>query len=87
MSDPIFALYQYVMKNDLYLQYMDDPEEYESNLAYSEAACKRLQAMLDTPAKKELALFLDMKAVADSLESEAAFTAGLAVGLRLLRLV
>ncbi len=87
MSDPVLALYQHMMKNDIHLQYMGDLEEYESNAAYSEAACKRLQAMLDVPAKKELERFLDMKSVAESMELEAAFTAGLAMGLRLLRLV
>ena len=65
MSDPILALYQHMMKNDIHLQYMGDLEEYESNTAYSEAACKRLQAR----------------------ELEAVFTAGLAMGLQLLRLI
>lgn len=87
MSDPVLALYQHMMKNDIHLQYMGDLEEYESNAAYSEAACKRLQAMLDAPAKKELDMFLDMKIVADSIELEAVFTAGLAMGLQLLRLI
>lgn len=87
MSDTILALYQYVMKNDLFLQYIDDPEEYQSNLTCAQAARDRLQALLNAPEKKELELFLDMKTVADSLELEAAFTSGLAVGLQLLRLL
>lgn len=87
MSDTILALYQYVMKHELFLPYIDDPQEYQSNLAYGEAALKRLNALLDSEAKQELERFLDMRAVAASLESEALFTAGLAAGLQLLRLV
>ena len=87
MSDPILALYRHVMKNELFLPYIDDPEEYASNSAYSEAALKRLQTLLDDKLKQELTLFLDMRTVADSLESEAIFTAGLAAGLQLLQLV
>ncbi len=87
MTDPVFALYQYAMRDDVYLQYMDDPQEYTSNSAYSAAALERLRAMLDAPAQKELDNFLDMKNVADSIELEALFTAGLSFGLQLLRLL
>lgn len=87
MNDPVSTLYHHVIKDDVYLQFMDDPDEYASSCAASAAAQERLRASLEATSQKFLDIFLDEKATADSMESEALFKAGLAFALRLLRLL
>lgn len=88
MNDPALALYQYITQDDAHLRYLSpaDREEYQVNQDGSDAALGRLQAALEGPSKKLLDIFLDEKGIADSIEAEALFTAGLALGLQLLRL-
>ena len=87
MNNPISALYRYAMDENIYLRFMDDPDEYASNFSASTATHDRLRAQLDAPAQKLLDLFLDEKNTADSILLEAAFTAGLSLGLQLLSLL
>ncbi len=88
MNDLIFALYRHMVEKKLYLQYLSpsDRDEYQANLDGSSAALQRLRASLEGLSKKELDIFLDENLIVDSMEAEAIFTAGLAVGLQLLRL-
>jgi len=88
MNDLIFALYRHMVETDLYLQYLSpsDRKEYQDNLDSSSAALQRLQASLEGQSKKDLEIFLNETLTVNSIEAEALFTAGLAVGLQLLRL-
>lgn len=87
MNDPVSTLYFHVIKDDVYLQFMDDPDQYADSSAAGAAALERLWASLEATSQRLLDIFLDEKATADSMESEALFKAGLAFGLRLLRLL
>ena len=87
MTDAISALYQYAMNKDLYLRFMDDPNEYASSFSASAAIHDRLRSQLDAPTQKLLETFLDERATADSILLEASFATGLAFGLQLLGLL
>ncbi len=86
MIDPAHALFRHALDDDIYLQYIDDPKEYWSIRRACSAAYDRLTADLNPILKRQLEAFLDEHISADTLEVEAAFTAGLAFGLQLLRL-
>ena len=87
MLDPVDALLRHATGDDIYLRYMDDPEAYRAAQRASASACERLCATLDEAEKKLLDILLDEKATADISEEEAVFTAGLAFGLQLLKLL
>ncbi len=87
MNDPVSVLFFHAMDNDVYLQYMEDPAKYWSGRRANDAAYDRLRAQLSDPAKEALDDLRKEKLLLDSEETEAAFTAGLAFGLRLLRLL
>ena len=81
MNDPIYILFRHALDDDIYLEYMEDPREYWS----IRRACST--AELDPDLKHRFDAFMDERVSADTIEVEAAFTAGLSFGLRLLRLL
>lgn len=87
MNEPAFALLRHAMDNDVYLKYMDDPDEYHAGRKAQAAFYDRLRALLDDSSQKALDDFLNEKMLTDAAETEAAFTAGLSFGLQLLRLL
>lgn len=86
MNDPASILFSYAMDQNIFPNYMDDYARFQRRYKASSAACDRLRALLDDPAGKELDQLMDEKNSLDALQLEAAFTAGLAFGLQLLRL-
>lgn len=86
MNDPAVALFRHAMDDDIYLQYIDDHKEFWANRKACVSACDKLRALLDEEGQKLFEILLDEQMLATSIETEAAFTAGLAFGLQLLRL-
>ncbi|MCI9263316.1 MAG: hypothetical protein HFF06_01950 [Oscillospiraceae bacterium] len=87
MKDPASILFSHVMEEDIYMEYIDNPAAFRAKRKANSAVYDRLCVLLDAPAKKELDALLDEKLYIDSIYQEAAFTAGLALGLQLLRLL
>lgn len=87
MNDPASILFSHVMEEDIYKEYINDLKGFQSQRKANSAAYDHLCALLDAAAKKELDLLLEGEIYTDSIHLEAAFTAGLALGLQLLRLV
>lgn len=87
MNDPASILFSYAMDKNIFPQYMRDHAQFRLRLKANSAAFDRLRTQLDDSSKKELDELMDEENSLDSLHLEAAFTAGLALGLRLLRLL
>ena len=87
MNDPIYILFRHTLDDDIYLEYMEDPREYWSIRRACSSAYERLPAELDPDLKHRFDAFMDERVSADTIEVEAAFTAGLSFRLRLLRLL
>ena len=86
MNDPAYALLRHAMDDDIYLQYMDDVSAYRASQKAAGAFYDQLNTLLDDAARKVLDDYLSEKMIIDALETDAAFTTGLAFGLQLLRL-
>lgn len=87
MNDPASILFFYAMDKNIFPKYMDDYPRFQLRHKACSAAWDRLRARLDDPAQKELDDLIDEENSLDSIHLEAAFTAGLALGLRLLKLL
>ena len=87
MNDPASILFSYAMDKNIFPQYTRDYAQFRLRLKANSAAFDRLRTQLDDSSKKELDDLMDEENSLDSLHLEAAFTAGLALGLRLLRLL
>ena len=86
MIDPAYALLRHAMDDNIYLQYIENPEEYHTSRRAALVHYEKLVALLDENAKKELEIFIDEDTLKNIAETDAAFMTGLAFGLQLLRL-
>ena len=86
MIDPAYALLRHAMDDNIYLQYIENPEEYHPSRRAALVHYEKLVALLDENAKKELEIFIDEDTLKNIAETDAAFMTGLAFGLQLLRL-
>ena len=87
MLVPVAALLHHAVEDETYLQYMGEPRKYWADRKAEDDFHDRLLALLDDPAKQLLDSFLAKRASADLLETKATFTAGLVLGLQLMKLL
>ena len=87
MTDPASILFSYAMDKNIFPQYIADYPQFQHRRKVNSAVLDHLHAQLDDPAKEELDAFMEEEYSLDALHLESAFTAGLALGLQLLRLL
>lgn len=86
MNDPIYILFRPALDDNIYLQYIDDLKEYRASQKGALACYEKLYPLLNKEEKKLLDALIDEDTLETVTETKAAFTAGLAFGLQLMRL-
>lgn len=87
MNDPASILFSYAMEQNIFPKYIDGYARFLSKRKANSAVYDRIRTLLNESAQKELDVLIDEENHLDAIHLEAAFTAGLALGLQLLRLV
>ena len=82
MSDLVACLYRFVHENRMGV-YLYHDKEYKSYQRMAQTCLDKLENLLSEEASKELSDYLEDQLIIQSVETEAAFTCGLEIGLEL----
>ena len=87
MNDPASILFSHAMDENIFCRYVEDPRQFQARQKAHSAAYERLRSLLEPQLQKELEIFMEEETSLNSIDQESIFTSGLALGLRLLRLL